>query len=272
MKKVILITWASAGMWKDMATTFAKEWHIVYGAARRVEKMQDIIDAWGHALQMDVTIDEHLVQAVDQIISEQWRIDVLINNAWFSMAGAVEEVSMEDARYQMDVNLFGLARLTQLVLPHMRQQQSWRILNVSSIGGKVWLPLWGRYHASKFAIEGLSDCLRGEVAQFGIDVVVIEPGAIKTDFGDVLADRLWDKYTKGPYADFISTYKKALKKFNQPGQSSDPSVITDIARKAILAKKPKTRYHAGKFSTTMLVMRRLFSDRMMDRIWLSMFT
>jgi len=190
---VLLITWASAGMWKDMALTLAKEWHTVYGAARRLEKMQDIVDAWWYALKVDVTNDADMTTAVDKIITTEGRIDVLVNNAWFSMAGAIEDVSMEDARRQMDVNLFGLARLTQLVLPHMRERSSWTIINISSVWGKVGLPLWGWYHASKFAVEGLSDCLRGEVAQFGIDVVVIQPGAIKTDFGGVLTDHMWER-------------------------------------------------------------------------------
>lgn len=255
-----------------MALTFIREWYIVYGAARRIEKMQDLVEAWGHALILDVTDDEQMQDAVKKIIWAQWKIDVLINNAWFSMSGAIEEVSIDDARYQFEVNVFGLARVTQLVIPYMREQKSWTIINISSIWGKMTFPFGGRYHATKHSVEALSDALRTELADFWIHVVVIEPWLIKTEFGDAVHHHMWEKYADGPYAKWNTLYQDAIKKnYENNGDASPPSVITDVVRKAILSPKPKTRYHAWKFSTTLLFMRRILWDRLFDKIALSMF-
>jgi NAD(P)-dependent dehydrogenase (short-subunit alcohol dehydrogenase family) len=179
-KRVVLVTGASAGMGKDFALRLISEGFTVYGAARRIDNMRDILAAGGKVLRMDVTDDASMVAGVDQIILEQDRIDVPINNAGYGQMGALEDVSMDAGRRQMEVNLIGVARLTQLCLPHMRERKSGKIVNVSSIGGKCAFPLGGWYHASKFALEGYSDCLRMEVRSFGIDVVVIEPGGTNT--------------------------------------------------------------------------------------------
>ena len=173
---VALITGASSGMGKDFALRLLSEGYVVYGAARRVERMREIETGGGVALTVDVTDDASLTAAVDRIIREQGRIDVLINSAGYGQMGALEDVPMDEARRQMEVNLIGVARLTQLCLPHMRARKSGRIINISSIGGKIATPLGGWYHASKFALEGYSDALRMEVRPFGIDVIVIEGG------------------------------------------------------------------------------------------------
>ena len=180
--QIILITGASSGMGKETALRLIAEGHIVYGAARRVEKMLDLVEAGGHVLLMDVTDQAQVQAGIDRIIAEQGRIDVLVNNAGYGSYGSVEETPIDDARRQFDVNLFGLARLTQLVIPHMRERQSGKIINISSVGGKIYTPLGAWYHATKHALEGWSDCLRLELKPFGIDVVIVEPGLI--EFGE----------------------------------------------------------------------------------------
>src|ERR1700761_7640906 len=190
MKRVILVTGASAGIGKEFAKELLKDGHIVYGAARKVEKMEDIRQLGVKILQMDVTDEDSMAKGVSTILKAEGRIDVLINNAGFGSYGAVEDVPMTDARYQLEVNVFGAARLIQLVLPSMREHKYGRIINVTSIGGKLALAFGGWYHASKFALEALSDSLRNEVERFGIDVVVIEPGGIKTEWSGIAGNNL----------------------------------------------------------------------------------
>ena len=184
-QKVILVTGASAGIGKDAALALLKRGHIVYGAARRVEKMQDIVKAGGHALPMDVTNEAQVVEVVKTIIKQSGRIDVLVNNAGYSTPGPVEEVPIAEAKRNFDVNLFGLARLTQEVLPYMRKAKSGSIVNVSSVVGKTYFPFGAWYIATKHALEGWSDTLRLELHPFNIKVAIIEPGAIRTEFMDV---------------------------------------------------------------------------------------
>ena len=181
-KRVALVTGASSGLGKDFALRLLAEGYAVYGAARRIERMRDIEAAGGVALTMDVTDDDTMIVAINRMISEQSRIDVLINNAGYGQMGALEDVPIEEGRRQMEVNLVGAARLTQLALPYMRSQKSGKIVNVSSIGGKIAIPLGGWYHASKFALKGYSDALRMEVRPFGIHVIVIEPGGTDTEW------------------------------------------------------------------------------------------
>lgn len=268
-KKVILVTGASSGMGKDAALQLIKEGHTVYGAARRVEKMQDLIAAGGHALEMDVTDEAQVVAAVKKVVAEQDRIDVLINNAGYAVYGAVEDVPLEDARRQFEVNIFGLARITQEVLPHMRQQKSGKVINISSMGGKIYTPLGAWYHATKHALEGWSDCLRLELAPFNIDVVVIEPGIITTEFGDVMMQPMMDRSAGGPYDKLAQAVARATKGSYEQGGSSPTSVITNLISDAVSSSKPKTRYAAGKFAKPMLFLRRWLSDRMFDRVIMS---
>lgn len=151
------------------------------------------------AIQLDMTDESSMQLAVDTIIETEGRIDVLVNNAGYGSYGAIEDVTIEEAKQQFEVNVFGLARLTQLVLPHMREQRSGRIINTSSIGGRVTSYFGGWYHASKYALEAFSNALRMEAAEFGIEVSVIEPGRIKTDWGFIAADKLADSAKGGAY-------------------------------------------------------------------------
>lgn len=265
--KVVLITGASSGMGKDTAMDLIKQGYIVYCAARRIEEMDDLKLAGGHTLQLDISNEQDIARCVNQIINEQGRIDVLWNNAGYGLYGSVEETSLDDARYQFDVNVFGLARLTQLVTPFMREAKSGTIINTSSIGGKIYAPMGAWYHASKHAIEGFSDCLRLELEPKGINVVVLEPGAIKTEFPEVMSKQVLGNSGQGPYQDLAKRVANlSLKESGKNGAGSPTSVISKVVQEIINNPKPKTRYAAGKFSTTTLLMRRFLSDRAFDRI------
>lgn len=269
-KKVALVTGASAGMGKDFAKALLKEGYVVYGAARRVEKMDDIKALGVVPLKMDITNHEEVEKVVRSIEAKHGGVDLLVNNAGFGSYGAVEDMPIEDARYQFEVNLFGLARLTQLVLPYMRAKKAGKIINVASIVGKVYAPLGAWYVASKHAIEGWSDCLRIEVEPFGIDVVIIEPGAIVTEFGDVMIGPMIERSGKGPYKPMVDAMSAMLKKEYDNKAGSPPSVITNLLMKAVRSKKPKTRYYGGKYACTMLFIRKWFSDRLFDKMITSM--
>lgn len=265
-KKVALVTGASAGMGKETAKLLAQKGYIVYGVARRTEKMEELEKSGIHTLEMDITNDESMVQAVEKIIATEQRIDVLVNAAGFGSHGAMEDVPMADARYQMEVNVFGLARLTQLVLPYMRKNHFGKIVNISSVGGKFAGPYGGWYHASKFALEGLSDSLRNEVKQFGIDVIVIEPGAIKTEWGNIAMDNLRkvSGNTNSAYQTGALAFAKSVEKLES--KNSDPQVIVNLIVKAIEAKNPKTRYAGGFMAKPALFMRKILSDRLLDHL------
>ena len=262
MKKVALVTGASSGIGEVSVRRLLAEGYQVYAAARRVDKMQPLVAAGATVLSLDVCDDTSMVTAVETILRDSGRIDVLLNNAGYGAYGALEDVPMAEARRQVEVNLFGLARLIQLVVPTMRAQRSGSILNVTSIGGKMHEPFGAWYHATKFAVEGLSDCLRMELAQFGIDVVVIEPGAIKTEWGGIAAQSLLD--ASGSTAYGAEARRHAAMLTNGQERCSDPSVIADVVIKAVRATKPRTRYAAGMGAKPILFLRWLLSDRAFD--------
>lgn len=176
-------------MGKESAKALIQQGHIVYTVARRIEQMQDLSELGGHPIQMDVTKESDIQNVVDTIIQKEGKIDVLWNNAGFGLYGSIEDVPLDEARKQMEVNVFGMAAMTQKVVPYMRKANSGIIINTSSMGGKMYFPMGAWYHASKHAVEGLSDCLRLELKPFNIKVVVLEPGFIATEFGAVLLDQ-----------------------------------------------------------------------------------
>ncbi|RKR84953.1 NADP-dependent 3-hydroxy acid dehydrogenase YdfG [Mucilaginibacter gracilis] len=266
-KKVILVTGASAGMGLEMAKELLHDGHTVYGAARRVNRMDGIKALGVKIIPLDVTSEASMVAAINQIITAEGRIDVLINNAGFGSYGPIENVSIADAKYQLDVNVFGAARLMQLVLPHMRSRQYGRIINISSIGGKFATALGGWYHASKFALEALSDSLRNEVEQFGIDVVVIEPGGVKSEWSSIAADNLKKNTGNMVYNSLMDRFDAAIKKTQ--ANNAEPIVIVNLVRKAIAAKKPKTRYSGGYMAKAALFMRKILPDRLFDKMLMS---
>ncbi|HEY5155023.1 MAG TPA: oxidoreductase [Acidimicrobiales bacterium] len=264
--RTVLITGASSGMGKETAKKLLGEGYTVYVAARRIEQMRDLEALGATPLAMDITKEGDVVAAIERITADHGGVDVLINNAGFGMYGAMEDTSIEDARYQFEVNLFGLARLTQLVLPSMRDKGVGTIVNISSMGGKIYTPLGSWYHATKHALEGWSDCLRIELAPFGIAVIIIEPGAIETEFGDVLVGPMLERSGDTAYADLAQKVAAATRRSYAAGNGSPASVIANAISKAIGAKRPKTRYVAGKYARPLITMRRLVGDRVFDRI------
>lgn len=261
----VLVTGASSGMGKDFAQRLLKEGMTVYAAARSVDKMADLAEAGAIVLEMDITKDADVVAAVEKIKSGHGGLDVLINNAGYGQYGSVEETSVDAARYQFEVNLFGLARLTQLLIPGMRERGKGLIINISSMGGVMYTPLGAWYHATKHALEGWSDCLRFELEPHGIDVVIVEPGLINTGFGDAVGENFTDA-EDSPYAELVAAIKKGTKETYEAGRFSPPSVITNVIVKAIHAQRPKTRYAAGAVGPMAMKLRRILPDRVFDRI------
>ena len=263
-QKVVLITGTAYGIGKSTAELLIDKGHIVYGGDILLEENLYLNDIGGTALEMDVTNQEHIDKAINQIISEQGRVDVLVNNAGLGVYGAIEDVSMEDIYYQYDVNLFGLARVTKAVLPYMREKESGLIINISSVLGETYGPLAGWYLSTKHALEGWSDALRVELKEFDIDVVVVQPGAINTNFSNVTKTYI-DKYRENSayqhlYGEPITdTGNEVL------SNQSDPIVIAKVINKAMNARNPKTRYAAGAYSKIGIFLRKIMTDKMFDR-------
>ena len=264
--KVILVTGASSGIGKATALALAELGHRVSAGARRVAKMGPFTEAGVSVHFLDLTDDDSIEEFVADVLKREGRIDALINNAGYGVYGSIEDISLSEARDQFEVNLFGLARLTQLVLPTMREQGSGTIINLSSMGGKVYTPLGAWYHASKHALEGWSDCLRIEVASFGIKVVIIEPGAIETEFDQVLIDPLLERSKGGPYETLAGRMAKATRDTFSSGKASNPSVIAKVIVRAIESKRPKTRYVAGYLARPTMIARAILPDRVFDWI------
>jgi len=263
--KSALITGASSGIGEATALHLAELGYTVYAGARRLERMSDLVDRGIRTRTVDVTDDASMTALVEAIIAETGRIDVLVNNAGYGSYGALEDVPIEEARRQFDVNLFGLARLTQLVLPHMRQQHDGYIVNVSSMGGKIWEPLGSWYHASKFAVEGLSDSLRVEVAEFGIKVVIIQPGTIRSEWSGIAADQLEASSASTPYAPQAKIMGAVLRGADQMRLASGPALVAEAIGKAVQSAKPRTRYVVGGGARGILLAERILPDRGFDR-------
>lgn len=267
MKKTVLVTGASAGIGKVTAIYLAQNGYHVYGAARRIDRMQDLRNYGIKPIELDVTKDASVTACVEQIFKDAGCVDVLINNAGFGSEGAVEDVTIEDAKYQMEVNVFGAMRLTQLVLPKMRQNKWGKIINISSVGGKIALPLGGWYHASKFAMEALSDAMRMEVKPFGIDVIVVEPGGIKSEWGDIALESLIRVSGNSAYKEMVKGAEKGFRKTES--NNSEPIVIARLIKEGIEAIRPKTRYAGGSMAKPLLFLRSILSDKMLDRLIMS---
>jgi short-subunit dehydrogenase len=267
-RKVALVTGASSGLGKAFAKALLAEGMTVYAVARRVEQMADLAALGAVVLKMDVTREDEVQAVVQRIDQADGGVDVLINNAGFGMYGAMEDISIDEARYQFEVNLFGIARLTQLVLPSMREKRAGKIINISSMGGKIYTPLGSWYHATKHAVEGWSDCLRLELTPFNIDVVIIEPGVIATEFGKVMVEPMLKRSASGAYSRMANAFATAMKSYDKGG-ASDPQVIVNLILQAVRARKPKTRYVAGKYAKPMILIRKWFGDRVFDMMILS---
>ena len=231
-----------------------------------MDKMLALKDFGVVPIQMDVTDEASMVAGVNTVLEAQGRIDVLVNNAGYGYLGAVENVTMEEARRQVEVNVFGLARLTQLVLLHMRQQGSGRIVNVASIAGKMALSFGAWYNVSKYAVVAFSDALRMEVKPFNIDVVIIEPGGIKTDWGLIAADHL-EASSKGTvYEEAGINEANALKYAYNSHLLSSPSVVSKAICKGINRKHPRARYRIGMGSHSLVFLHWLLPTKWWDAL------
>ena len=262
--KVILLTGASSGIGYDTAVALAQQGHKVYAAARRVERMEPLRQYGIVPLKMDVTDEASMQEGVKTLLEAEGRIDVLINNAGYGYFGAVENVPMDDARNQLEVNVFGLARLCQLVLPTMRAQHSGRIINTASVAGRSVFYYGGWYHVSKYAVESLSDAMRMELKPFGIDVVIIEPGAIKTNWGIIAADHLIESSKGTAYEQTGTMMANNLRNMYLSNTISDPAVVRKAIVRAVNARRPCTRYRIGRMANAIVFFHWLLPTRWWD--------
>lgn len=273
-KRVALITGCSTGIGAATAARLAKGNWTVYATARRPETLASLAEAGCQTLALDVTNEELMTAAVDTIIAESGRIDALINNAGYSQGGAAETLDLDDVRRQFETNVFGLLRMTQLVLPHMREQRSGRIVNISSMGGKLVFPGGGAYHATKYAVEAFSDAMRFEVDGFGIKVIIIEPGLITTNFENAAVSSLDNAPADGPYAHFNAHLAKATKEaYNGPMAKlgGGPDSVAKVIEKSLNARRPRIRYTVTPSASMSIASRRMLGARGWDMAMSSQF-
>lgn len=264
---VILITGASSGIGYEAARMLAEKGHKVYGAARRMERMEELRKYGVTPMALDVTSDDSAKEVIEHIVREESRIDVLVNNAGYGELGPMETTSMENAQRQLDVNVMGLARMTQLVLPHMRQQHRGRIVNVASIAGRITFCFAGWYNASKYAVEALSDATRMEVRPYGIDVAIIEPGGVYSNWGVIAAQQLRKASSQTTYAEKAGRMADVFDMMYGRNPHNLMTSATKAAKhvcKAVTAKRPKTRYAFGIGNATMRFLHTILPDRWFD--------
>jgi NAD(P)-dependent dehydrogenase (short-subunit alcohol dehydrogenase family) len=273
--KAVLITGCSSGIGQATAELLAGQGWNVYATARRPETLADLADKGCTTLALDVTDEASMSAAVQTVVDAEGAVGILINNAGYSQSGAVESIPIDQVRRQFETNVFGLLRMCQLVLPAMRDQHWGRIVNLSSMGGRLTFPGGGIYHASKYAVEALSDALRFEVRGFGVEVIVIEPGLFVTNFGETASGSVQDAGAgAGPYGDFNRTvadriegaYKGPLSKFG-----GGPEAVAKTIAGALTAERPKTRYPVTASARLMMGQRRLMPDRAWDLMMRSQF-
>jgi NAD(P)-dependent dehydrogenase (short-subunit alcohol dehydrogenase family) len=272
----VLITGCSSGIGRATATHLAQRGHTVYASARRLDAIADLEADGCRLLELDVTDEASMSAAVATVEAEQGAVGALINNAGYSQSGAIESVPLDDVRRQFETNVFGLVRMCQLVLPKMRAQCSGRIVNVSSIGGTLVFPGGGIYHATKFAVEALSDALRFEVKGFGVQVVVVEPGIIRTGFADAVSSALPQSEGAGPYASFNAAVEQSTHNAYEKGSlvgrfGGEPEAVAKVIERAITAKSPKTRYRVTPSARLLIPSRGLMTDRTWDRLMSTQF-
>jgi short-subunit dehydrogenase len=261
-RKVALVTGASSGIGAATARRLHEGGYLVHAGARRVARMQELAEDGISVVALDVADDSSMTGVVGKVLADHGRIDVLVNNAGYGSYGSVEDVPLAEGRYQLEVNLFGLARLTQLVTPQMRAAGAGKIVNISSIGGHLGEPLGAWYHASKFAVEGFSDSLRLELHPFGIDVIVMEPGAIRTEWGKGALESA-EKYSgDSAYGQQVDAMRALYAHAERRG--SEPEIVAEAIFKAISAAKPKARYAVPFSAKAIIAAMNLVPDRVMD--------
>src|SRR5262249_44912667 len=266
--KAVLITGCSTGIGRATAVRLARARQTVYASARRAESIRALERESCRVLALDVCDEASMRAAVDEVERREGAVGALVNNAGYGSEGPLEEVPMEEIRRQFETNVFGLIRMTQLVLPGMRRQGYGRVVNPSSMGGRMTLPGGGVYHATKYAVEALSDALRFEVRGFGIDVVVIEPGAIKTEFGATAIAKIDAAAKDGsPYAEFREVLKQQIRAAYEGPMAAlggGPDHVPRVIEKAIRARRPRTRYPVTPSAYLLMGLRRWLPDRGFD--------
>lgn len=261
--KVALVTGASAGIGKSIVRRLLREGWTVYGGARRVDQMADIKSDGAKVVSLDVTDDVSMRAAVDAVLAAEGRIDALVNNAGYGSYGAIEDVPMAEARRQFEVNVFGLARLAQLVLPSMRERRAGTIVNISSVGGRIWTPFGGWYHATKHTVEVLSDAMRVEVKPFGVNVVVVQPGAINTEWGAIAGDNLRASSESSVYRAHSAGIAGALAN-SKTGVS--PDVVAAAVAKALNSRHPRRRYATPVDAKVLIFLRWILPEAAWERL------
>jgi short-subunit dehydrogenase len=267
MNKIALVTGASSGIGEVTAIRLAALGITTFAAARRTERMEHLKEHGIKVIKLDLTDEASIRECVATIESAGATIDILVNNAGYGSYGSIEEVPLSEARRQVEVNVFGLAAITQLVIPAMRRKRWGRIVNVSSIAGVQAWPYGGWYHATKFAVEGLSSALRQELSPFGVDVVLVRPGAIKTEWAGIAAQSLLDVSGHGPYAKAAMAIHKLFTGKTADKIAVDSSVIAEVIVKAVTAARPKAVYTAPLMARFMLAAGKLAgSDHRRDGV------
>jgi NAD(P)-dependent dehydrogenase (short-subunit alcohol dehydrogenase family) len=271
--RTVLITGCSTGIGRACAARLARAGHTVYATARRLEAIEDLREAGCRTLALDVTDEASMTAAVESVEAEQGAVGALVNNAGYSQSGAIETLSMEDLRRQFETNVFGLVRMCQLVLPGMRGAAGGRIVNLSSMGGNFTFPGAGAYHASKYAVEAISDALRFEVAGFGVGVTVIQPGTIRTEFAATVTAKLPEG--DGPYAAFNAEVGRATRDAYEKGPlarlGGEPDAVARAVEKAITARRAPIRMRVTPSAHVLVTQRRLMPDRIWDGFLRSQF-
>jgi short-subunit dehydrogenase len=264
----ILVTGCSSGIGKAAADLLVKAGHIVYASARRPEMLAELEAAGAHTLALDVTSEESMEAAVKTIEAEHGRVGVLVNNAGYGEYGTIEETDLDNVRAMFETNVFGLARLTQLVLPGMREAHAGRIVNIGSMGGRITFPVGGYYHATKYAVEAITDALRNEVRPFGISVSLVEPGLIRTGFGDTaLSSEAHAPTESSPYAALLAASASSTSGgYDNPMLATGPETVASTILKAVEARRPRSRYVVTPAARAMITARTLGGDRVWDAI------
>lgn len=263
----VLITGASSGIGRATAQRLSRRGDLtVFATARKPAALDELAAAGIRTLALDVTDEESMRAAVAAVTAEHGAVGALVNNAGYGAYGTIEETDLDTVRRQFETNVFGLARMTQLVLPGMRAAGGGRIVNLSSMGGRLVFPAGGYYHASKYAVEAISDALRFEVAPFGVQVSIIEPGLIRTGFGATAADTLASSAeTTGPYADLVeATDRQMAQSFASRTLSAGPEAVAAAIEKAVTARRPRTRYVVTPAAGALVHSRRLLGGRAFD--------
>ena len=262
--RAVLITGCSSGIGKATAERLVADGWTVYATARRPETMADLERKGCKTLALDVTDEASMAAAVEAVNQAEGAVGVLVNNAGYSQSGAVESVPLDDVRRQFETNVFGLLRMCQLVLPGMREQGWGRIVNLSWMGGRVTFPGGGIYHATKYAIEAISDAMRFEVRGFGVEVIIVEPGLIVTQFGETASASV---QAGGPYADFnraVAAATEGAYKGPMAKLGGGPETVAKTIAAALEADRPKARYPVTASAHLILTLRRLLPDRLWD--------